>query len=197
VARRPDAVVAAARVGDQAAWRELYALHAGRLVVWLRWLPTVDAASSPEDVAAQAWMTAAAKIHDYRGDDQDFAGWLFAIARRHAANHRRRAARRQTRPSDFQDFETELLAVSRDDMARVDEHDATRRLVAMLSPREAEVITCVDVVGLDVRSTAAALQMTTTAVRVARHRGLNRLRPLLAKEHGERRRPSVLDPTTA
>jgi RNA polymerase sigma-70 factor (ECF subfamily) len=142
-------------------------------------------------------MTAASKIHDYRGDDQDFAGWLFAIARRHAANHRRRAARRQTHPRDLQEVDTTLHARSRDDMARVDEHDATRRLLAQLSPREAEVVTCIDVVGLDVRSTAAALQMTPTAVRVARHRGLSRLRRLLEPERGEARAASALDPSRA
>jgi RNA polymerase sigma-70 factor, ECF subfamily len=40
------------------------------------------------------------------------------------------------------------------------------------------VVACIDVVGLDVASTAAALDMKTTAVRVARHRGLRRLRSL-------------------
>ena len=193
MAGRPDAFVAAARAGDQAAWRHLYALHAGRLVVWLRWLPTVDAASSPEDVAALAWMTAASKIPDFRGDDDDFGGWLFAIARRHAANHQRRAARRRTRPKDLHDFDAILFAASRDDMARVDEHDATRRLLAHLTPREAEVVTCIDVVGLDVLSTAAALQMTPTAVRVARHRGLRRLRRLLEQEAPQRPTAPVLD----
>ena len=54
-----------------------------------------------------------------------------------------------------------------------------RWLLAQLSPREAEVVACIDVVGLDVASTAQALDMGTTAVRVARHRALGRLRRLL------------------
>jgi RNA polymerase sigma-70 factor (ECF subfamily) len=60
--------------------------------------------------------------------------------------------------------------------------DLTRRLLARLSPREAEVIACIDVVGLDVAATARALGMSTTAVRVARHRGLGRLRRILDDE---------------
>jgi RNA polymerase sigma-70 factor, ECF subfamily len=40
------------------------------------------------------------------------------------------------------------------------------------------VVACIDVVGLDVTSTAAALDMTATAVRVAHHRALKRLRGL-------------------
>jgi RNA polymerase sigma-70 factor, ECF subfamily len=185
VGRGPDPLVSAARLGDQTAWRELYLLHAGRLVTWLRWLPRADAASSAEDVAAQAWLTAATKIHSFEGSDDDFAGWLFAVARRHAANDHRRGVRRQTRPSAIEPRDTSLYAVATDDLARVVEHDAIRRLLAELSPREAEVLACVDVVGLDVRSTAAALGMKPTAVRVARHRALTRLRRLLSEPEGD------------
>jgi RNA polymerase sigma-70 factor (ECF subfamily) len=179
VARRgTDTLVSAARAGDQAAWRQLYALHAGRLVLWLRWRPLLDAASSPEDIAAQAWLTAAAKMNDFRGSDDEFAGWLFGIARRHAANTFRRGVRRRTRPSDLEDSQETIHAAGADDISRVEEEDNIRRLLAHLSRREAEVITCVDVVGMDIQSTATALGMRTTAVRVARHRGLGRLRRL-------------------
>jgi RNA polymerase sigma-70 factor (ECF subfamily) len=181
VGREPDALVAAARLGDQAAWRELYLLHAGRLVTWLRWRPRADAASSAEDVAAQAWLTAASKIHGFKGSDDDFAGWLFAIARRHGANDHRRGVRRSTRPGPVEDVGLALFSRADDQIGRVVELDSVRRLLAELTPREAEVIACVDVVGLDVRSTAAALGMKPTAVRVARHRGLNRLRRLLSE----------------
>jgi RNA polymerase sigma-70 factor (ECF subfamily) len=184
VGREPDALVAAARLGDQAAWRDLYVLHAGRLVTWLRWLPRADAASSAEDVAAQAWLTAASKIHGFEGSDEEFAGWLFAIARKHAANDHRRGVRRQTRPGAAETGGTVLFSGDGDEIGRVVEQDSIRRLLAELSPREAEVIACVDVVGLDVRSAAAALGMKPTAVRVARHRALNRLRKLLSEPEG-------------
>ena len=55
----------------------------------------------------------------------------------------------------------------------------TRRMLAMLSPREAEVLACLEVVGLDVATTAQVLGMSATAVRVARHRALRRLRDRL------------------
>jgi RNA polymerase sigma-70 factor, ECF subfamily len=185
VGRVPNVVVTAAREGDQEAWTELYRRHAGRLVTWLRWLPTADAAWSAEDVAAQAWLTAASKIGEFSGSDDDFAGWLFAIARRHSLNHYRRGVRRRTSPSEVDPADEPLLTAPVDELGEVEDHDTTRRLLAHLSPREAEVITCVDVVGLDVRSAAAALGMNPTAVRVARHRGLNRLRKLMAEQPGE------------
>jgi RNA polymerase sigma-70 factor (ECF subfamily) len=174
-----DILVSAARAGDQDAWRDLYSAHTSRLTTWLRSLPRTDWASSPEDIAAEAWLTAASKLGDFSGSDDDFAGWLFTIARNHAANSHRTAVRRRTDPvSPEATGETSRDAV-RDPLAPVDDQDTTRRLLAHLSPREAEVVACIDVVGLDVASTATMLGMKPTAVRVARHRALGRLRRIM------------------
>jgi RNA polymerase sigma-70 factor (ECF subfamily) len=180
-----DALVRAAQDGDEDAWRRLYSLHAQRLVGWLGTLPMLDSASSADDIASQVWLTAASKIHDFRGSDDDFGGWLFAIARNHARNNYRKSVGRQTRAADIQDpADVLFLAVPPDAPDLVEALDAVRRLLAALSPREAEVVACIDVVGLDVRTTATALGMKPTAVRVARHRALGRLRKLLAVQGG-------------
>jgi RNA polymerase sigma-70 factor, ECF subfamily len=170
-----DVLVTAARAGDHDAWRRLYELHAARLLAWLRSLPHTDAASSADDVASEAWLTAAAKIGELRGGDDDFAPWLFTIARNHASNSRRKGLRRQTDPVDVQES-PEAFGAVHDDTEAVEGSDRTRRLLALLSPREAEVVACIDVVGLDVAATAQVLGMRPTAVRVARHRALGRLR---------------------
>lgn len=175
-------LVSAARTGDQDAWRQLYALHARRLTVWLWSLPTIDAASSPEDIAAEAWLTAATKIGQFHGSDDDFAGWLFTIARNHAANTRRTAARRRTDPIAVEAATDADFGSVRDDLDPVDTQDATRALLARLTPREAQVVACIDVVGLDVAATATALGMKPTAVRVARHRALGRLRRIMLED---------------
>jgi RNA polymerase sigma-70 factor (ECF subfamily) len=60
--------------------------------------------------------------------------------------------------------------------AAVSERDWVRDLLDTLSPRERDVVACVDVVGLPVAEAARALGMTPVAVRVARHRALHRLR---------------------
>ena len=182
---RRGALVTAAASGDQAAWRRLYELHARRLTVWLWSLPLPDAAASPEDVAAEAWLTAAAKIGEFQGTDDGFAGWLFTIARNHASNSRRTAQRRGTDPVSTQEAPEGAFGTVHDDLAPVESQDATRRLLAQLSPREAEVIACIDVVGLDVAATAQALGLKPTAVRVARHRGLGRLRTLLREQEAQ------------
>lgn len=167
-----DSLVKRAQAGDAAAWAELYRAHAGRLVVWLRNLASPDVASSAEDLAAQTWLTAAEKAHVFRGDDDAFVGWLFGIARNHANNSRRRSARRGTAPvSDLEETLVDNVYI-RDVVA----DQWIWQTLAALPTREREAVACIDVVGLDVSSAATALGISAVAVRVARHRGLARLR---------------------
>jgi len=49
-------------------------------------------------------------------------------------------------------------------------------VLATLPPRERDVVGCIDGLGLDVEATAQALDISAVAVRVARHRGLRKLR---------------------
>ncbi|MCW2756781.1 MAG: sigD 2 [Nocardioidaceae bacterium] len=167
-----------ARRGDEEAWAALYARHHRRLVTWLTTLPAADAASSPEDIAHEAWLTAAEKIATFRGGDDDFAGWLFGISRNHLLNRRRTAARRATHPTDVH-RDDDFWGTAPDPSSDVLDADTVKQLLAQLSTREAEVVACIDVVGLDVASAARALGISSTAVRVARHRALGRLRGLI------------------
>ena len=175
-----DDLITRARAGDEAAWAELYRAHAGRLVVWLRTLPSGDAAAAPEDIAADAWLTAAQNLRKFSGDSDDFAGWLFSIARNVASNRRRTHARRGTSPHDTALPGAVDWGTTSDGTLAINGNDATRRLLSHLSRREAEVIACIDVVGLDATATSHALGISVTAVRVARHRGLKRLRGILS-----------------
>jgi RNA polymerase sigma-70 factor (ECF subfamily) len=160
------------------AWRALYAAHAGRLMVWLSTQPTRDAGVGAEDVAAEAWLTAARRIADFDGSADDFAGWLFGIARLQARNAQRRTGRRRTSPASAEILD--LTATQHTPAANVgpDSDGWVTWLLGHLSERERQVVACIDVVGLDVASTCAALGLSATAVRVARHRGLRRLRGL-------------------
>ncbi|TIC80720.1 sigma-70 family RNA polymerase sigma factor [Nocardioides sp. GY 10127] len=158
--------------GDPSAWRELYRRHHGRLVVWLNNRPTGDAAVAAEDVAAEAWLTAARTISDFKGDDDDFAGWLFGVARRVGLNVHRRGQRRRTSPTDEM---PEATPVQGPEPASAD-LDWALSVLRHLPDREREVLTCMEVLGLDTAGTAAALGISSTAVRVARHRGLRKLR---------------------
>ena len=148
------------------------------MLVWLRTFPSGDAGVAPEDVASETWLTAASKIADFRGSSTDFAGWLFGIARLQARNVERRSMRRMTSPAATDTLEINNRAQAPEAGAGPDSESWVAWLLSHLPERERQVVACIDVVGLDVASTAAALDMKATAVRVARHRGLRRLRSL-------------------
>ncbi len=171
-----DDLITRAKQGDPDAWRVLYRTHAGRLVVWLSTRPSGDSAASPEDIAADAWLVAAGKVADFHGTTSDFAGWLFGIARNLSATTSRRTMRRRTEPT-ASDATLELPL--EDATLEVAAQDWLRHALAGLPPRERDVVGCIDGLGLDIASTARALGITEVAVRVARHRGLRRLRGAL------------------
>jgi len=173
VAAEPD-LVERARVGDPEAWRELYESLTGRLAVWLRTRPSGDSAVSAEDLVAETWLVAAQRLVHFTGSHDDFAAWLFGIARNLAVNARRRSLRRRTDPHAVAD-ETHW-GIHETPTTQVDGTDWVRRALATLPPREGEVLACTEVVGLDIQTTATLLGISATAVRVARHRGLGKLR---------------------
>jgi RNA polymerase sigma-70 factor (ECF subfamily) len=169
-----DDLITAAKRGDAEAWRVLYRAHAGRLVVWLGARSSGDAAVAAEDLAAEAWLIAAEKVHGFTGTTSEFAGWLFGIARKLDGNVHRRSQRRNTHPTDLDQL-SDPPVVAGPEPAFAG-RDWVLRALATLPPRERDVVGCLDVVGLDVETTARALDMTAVAVRVAHHRGLRRLR---------------------
>ena len=131
-----------------------------------------------EDLASETWLTAATKVADFRGTSDEFAGWLFGIARLQRRNAVRRTARRRTTPAT-----SEILDLSsRENVADAgtdSESDAwVTWLLSHLPERERQVVACLDVVGLDSAATAVALRLSPGAVRVAHHRALKKLRAL-------------------
>ncbi|HWJ82123.1 MAG TPA: sigma-70 family RNA polymerase sigma factor [Nocardioides sp.] len=169
-----DEIVAAAKRGDAEAWRELYRAHAGRLLVWLETRATLGSGDTPDDLAAATWLVAAERIADFHGSSSEFAGWLFGIGRNHASNSRRRTARRHS-----------LDAAMAPDLPVHPGHESSligdawvREALASLPARERDVLTCLEVLDLDVATTAEALGVSAVSVRVARHRALKRLRRL-------------------
>ncbi len=174
-----DELITRARDGDPDAWRDLYESLTGRLLVWLESRPSGDVLTAPDDLVAETWLVAARSIADFEGDRDAFAGWLFGIARNHVRAARRRTLRRATAPVEPATLATVIPLRPPTEPGFAEEvsgADWTRRALLSLPAREREVLTCTEVAGLSNQQTAVALGMTPTAVRVARHRGLSRLR---------------------
>ncbi|HET8659909.1 MAG TPA: sigma-70 family RNA polymerase sigma factor [Micromonosporaceae bacterium] len=174
------AAVAAAREGDEDAFRVLYREVQPGLLRYLRGLVGDDA----DDVASEAWLQIARDIRTFRDHGAGFRGWAARIARNRALDHLRHHRRR---PVTI--VPAELLAEVADGYA--DGYDlaeetvtaaATRSAVALIAtlPRDqAEAILLRVVMGLDANAAAKVLGKRPGSVRTAAWRGLRRLAALL------------------
>ena len=163
-------VLAAAVDGDPAAFAELWRATHPPLLRYLRVLCGGDA----EDIASETWLKVMRGLGSFAGDEPAFRAWLTVVARNHARDVARRAARRPevltdeappphatTGSPDAADLALERLGT-----------EQALRLVATLPPRQAEMVALRVIVGLEPAEIARIVEKEPGAVRVAVHRGL-------------------------
>jgi RNA polymerase sigma-70 factor, ECF subfamily len=167
-----DEVLAGVLAGDTAAFRRLWRDHQPMLLRYLR----VLAGDRADDLAAEAWIDVVRHLGSFRGDETGFRGWLVTIARHKMIDQRRRASRRPERlVADYTGIEP---VTTQDGEALLIERlstDAALRLIATLPADVAEMVSLRVIVGLDVAEVARIVGRRPGAVRVAVHRGLQRL----------------------
>src|SRR5262245_61470799 len=170
----PDdaALVAAARLGERAAFGALYRRHA-RLVqaVLLARVP-ID---SVDDLLQDVFLHAMDRLTGLR-DPAAFASWIAAIARRRAADWRRR--RRDTVEL------SEDMAAEPQDRGVVEAREAIAA-IARLPEAYRETLMLRFVAGLDGPEIAARTGLTHGSVRVNLHRGVALLRQRLGGSRDE------------
>jgi len=178
------AVLDAARQGDDDAAAVLFdAVHPG-LLRYLRW----HEPRAAEDLAADTWLAVAERLGGFEGDEQAFRGWVFAIARRRLADHRRRSRRRRTTPVAPETL-TRIgggLDPAQVSLEAADAQQAVARLVGVLSRDQAEVVLLRVLAGLGVEEVARLVGKRPGTVRVLQHRALRRL----AQAEAARRTPT-------
>jgi RNA polymerase sigma-70 factor (ECF subfamily) len=170
------AILAAAQDGSEDAFAVLWRDANPALLRYLR----VAAPEAAEDVAAEVWVQAVRGLAKFLGDEHDWRGWLFTIARRRALDERRRRARHPVTP--LVDLPGHLEPRAPDAAGQAIENLATETAlaaVAALPPQQAEVILLRVVAGLDTDAVARIVGSSPGAVRVAAHRGLRRLAQIL------------------
>jgi RNA polymerase sigma-70 factor, ECF subfamily len=120
----------------------------------------------------------AENIRLFQGDESALRGWVFSVARRRLADHRRRGARRQTKPVAPQDLSEVPGGDDPADLVleALSAQQAIDHLVAALSPGQAEVLVLRIVARLSVEDVAQILGKRPATVRVIQHRALERLR---------------------
>jgi RNA polymerase sigma-70 factor (ECF subfamily) len=170
------AALAAAQDGSEDAFAALWRDANPALLRYLR----VAAPEAAEDVAAEVWVQVVRGLVKFRGDERDWRGWLFTIARRRALDERRRRARHPVTP--LADLPGDLEPGAPDAAGQAIENLATEAMlaaVATLPSQQAEVILLRVVAGLDSAAVARIVGSSPGAVRVAAHRGLRRLAQIL------------------
>jgi len=169
-------LVGAARRGDRAAFGALYRRHA-RLVQAI--LLARVAPDSVADLVQDVFLVAMNQLHALRDDDA-FAPWLATIARRRAADWRRR--RRDTVP-----LEESRVEAATGDVRPDDARDAQAAIEAIQSLPEAyrETLMLRFVAGLSGPEIAARTGLTHGSVRVNLHRGVEMLRQKLRGERSD------------
>ena len=101
-----SAILADARGGDEEAFACLFRAIQPVLLRYLR----VIAPEAAEDVAGETWLQVVAGLAGFRGGEDAFRAWLFAIARHRAIDAGRARARRHIIPLDQHESEERLTA---------------------------------------------------------------------------------------
>ena len=163
------ALVARARHGDRVAFGALYRRHARMVQAVL--LARV-APDGVDDLMQDVFLHAMGQLHALR-DGAAFAGWMATMARRRAADWRRR--RRDTVPLDE--------AMAAPEAPELHSARAAVELIRALPEAYRETLLLRFVAGLNSPEIAKRTGLTPGSVRVNLHRGVKLLRDKLGKEH--------------
>ncbi|MEM7288648.1 MAG: sigma-70 family RNA polymerase sigma factor [Actinomycetota bacterium] len=169
------AVLAAAKVGADWAWRELYAGVAGQLIGYATAKGVVDA----EDVGADVMERVAENIGGFHGDEPAFRSWVFTIA-----HHRIVDQLRRQRPTAPIESVAGVLTGREDPEATVLADLGAVRALALLDelpPDHRDVVLLRVIAGFDVGEVAGILGRRPGTVRVQQHRAFRRLRGHVAQ----------------
>jgi RNA polymerase sigma-70 factor (ECF subfamily) len=134
-------------------------------------------AAEVEDLVQETLLAIHLKRETY-DPSQLFTPWAYAIARYKLLDHFRRTGRRKAVPLEetadlFADENPEEGAVRRD----------VYRLISRLPPREQALMAAVKIEGLSMEEAAARHSMSVSAVKVAIHRSMKRLKQSIADEN--------------
>lgn len=168
-------VLAGAKAGEQWAAEVLFVDLQPRL---LRFLRSAEPRVA-DDLAGEVWLAMAHGIGSFEGGLAGFRAWVFTIARRRLADHRRTAVRRATEPVSDEWFADRAAAPADDPseraLARMTAQESIDLVVSLLPADQAEVLLLRIVGDLDVAHVAEVLDRTPNWVRVTQHRALRRL----------------------
>jgi len=175
-----DDVLDAAQSGAELAVAVLYRSLQPRVLRFLR----ARAGQDAEDIASQAWLEIARRLPRFTGDEDDFSAFVFTVARRRLADHRRAFRRRAVDPAGDETLAALPGTEAPEDeaIARIRGDDAARRIAELLPAEQAEIVLLRVVGGFSVEEVARVVGRRPGTVRVLQHRALRRLAAQLGQD---------------
>jgi RNA polymerase sigma-70 factor (ECF subfamily) len=169
---------AAARAGDEAAYRAALTLIADRLRAYYR----ARMGGLPDDVEDMVQETLLA-VHLKRGTHDPalpVSNWLHAVARYRLTDLYRRRGRRGPPPESLDDSDAVAHEGAESATAAIARRDLGRLMQTLPEPQR-RAIELVKVDGLSTEEAAGQMGITVTALKVRVHRGLQRLMSAVAE----------------
>ena len=164
------ATLAAARVGADWAWTNLYRDLAPSILRYLR----AHDVENPDDLLEQVFLQLVHGLPDFEGREDDFRAWAFTAAHQHVVDEWRRTDRHPAEATG----EDELLPADTgfedpgDDFCCTLSEPHVCAIVARLTPSQREVLFLRLIGGLSIGQIARALEKTPGNVRALQMRGL-------------------------
>jgi RNA polymerase sigma-70 factor (ECF subfamily) len=162
-----------ARKGDQQAITFLYLDANPVLLKYLRAREPQEA----EDLCSEIWIQLARRLPRFEGDERQWWGFVFLVARRCLNDYWKRKRRRRTDPVAPESFANrqDLADVEASALQSVATDQAVAFVTISLTPEQADVILLRVVAGLDAEEVGLAIGKRAASVRVIQHRALRRL----------------------
>lgn len=161
----------AARQGNRAAWEYLYRQHAPAVLGYLR----TQYPQMADDLLGETFLNAVRDIHSFSGSETELRRWLLRIAHNRLIDMRRAdQSRPQSATSEIPDIEHTDEGFE----SVLHGGGSVHQLAAMLEPLPPDqraVVYLRYVLDQDQKTTAAILEMSVPAVKMAQQRALNRL----------------------
>lgn len=136
-----------------------------------------------EGITSETWISVAKDISKFKGDFNQFKGWIYKIARNRIVDAVRKQNRQVKSGGDITEFEFEDSKSKIDSLIESDE--SVKEIVSAINrlPKaQAEVIMLRIVADMEVADVSKILDKSENTIRVLSHRGLETLRGQLRRE---------------
>lgn len=173
-----DAILAAARGGEEVAWTALYDHYAPAVLGYL----TAQRAPSPEDVTSEVFLQVVRDLGQFAGSEANFRSWLFTIVHHRLIDARRKANRRPAEAAEPEVLDRNLPSVEiEEDVLDDVSTEELAVLFDVLTPDQRAVLFLRVVGGLKLPEVGQVLGKQHESVRALQKRALAALRRELAE----------------